>query len=436
MKKFISILTAFALVFALLSLPVSADEIIGGADEPTSILISTVTAAASDVSVTLDGEVVDCVDANGNSVSPLLIDGTTYLPVRAIATALGVEIEWDGDTQSVFINGVTDAELGETINIYINGSKFTAKNVNGDVVDPILLDGTTYLPIRAIGEAFDKNVSWDNENRTAVLTTPAFVTSFDENKTYAIISAATGKAISVTDSGLVTEEYNSYDYQAFKFVETSVSGYYNIQSVTNEKNFDVNGNSTAAGAKIITYTPGTANNQMFAAVEDGDYVIIYARSSKLPIEDSAGMIKQNVSRDSIVQRWLIVETTPTAKVETQYYLSSGSSYLTGGDSLTVSASDSSDAQKWVLSSDEYGQYIITNVSTEKSLDVANNSTTAGDPIITYATSGDPNQCWMLQKNDDGTYLIQSVHSSLYLAIDGDSIVHSETGTHWTITKAN
>ena len=34
------------------------------------------------------------------------------------------------------------------------------KNVDGDRVYPILYDGTTYLPVRAIGEIMDKDVYW------------------------------------------------------------------------------------------------------------------------------------------------------------------------------------------------------------------------------------------------------------------------------------
>ncbi len=48
------------------------------------------------------GEIVP-KDATGNVVEPFIMNGTTYLPVRAISNALGKDVEWDGATQSVYI---------------------------------------------------------------------------------------------------------------------------------------------------------------------------------------------------------------------------------------------------------------------------------------------------------------------------------------------
>ena len=45
----------------------------------------------------------------------------------------------------------------------------TFYNVNGDEVHPILYSGTTYLPVRAIGELMGKNVNWDASTRTVSL---------------------------------------------------------------------------------------------------------------------------------------------------------------------------------------------------------------------------------------------------------------------------
>ena len=47
--------------------------------------------------------------------------------------------------------------------IEIDRTPFTPKDVNDNVVEPFIVDGTTYLPIRAISEALDKEVIWDNE---------------------------------------------------------------------------------------------------------------------------------------------------------------------------------------------------------------------------------------------------------------------------------
>lgn len=57
----------------------------------------------SNIQVTLDGVPLNLVDAKGNPVEPFIISGTTYLPVRAIAVALGLEVDWDAATQTVIL---------------------------------------------------------------------------------------------------------------------------------------------------------------------------------------------------------------------------------------------------------------------------------------------------------------------------------------------
>ena len=49
----------------------------------------------SNIKVTLDGTPVKLVDANGNPVEPFIISGTTYLPVRAVAGAFGLDSPFD-----------------------------------------------------------------------------------------------------------------------------------------------------------------------------------------------------------------------------------------------------------------------------------------------------------------------------------------------------
>lgn len=43
------------------------------------------------------------IQAHDLDVAPILQDSRTYLPLRAIAEALGAEVVWDGKTASVFI---------------------------------------------------------------------------------------------------------------------------------------------------------------------------------------------------------------------------------------------------------------------------------------------------------------------------------------------
>lgn len=57
----------------------------------------------NNIKVYVDGGEVVPKDANGKVVEPFIMNGTTYLPVRAIATALKKDVIWDGATQSVYL---------------------------------------------------------------------------------------------------------------------------------------------------------------------------------------------------------------------------------------------------------------------------------------------------------------------------------------------
>lgn len=65
----------------------------------------------NDIKITLNGTAITPKDANGNTVEPFIIDGTTYLPVRAVADALGIQVEWDGSTNTVKLSGSAAAAM-------------------------------------------------------------------------------------------------------------------------------------------------------------------------------------------------------------------------------------------------------------------------------------------------------------------------------------
>ena len=56
-----------------------------------------------DVKLVIDGEPVIPRDVDGVVVEPFIMNGTTYLPARAIASALGKEVNWDASTSTVYL---------------------------------------------------------------------------------------------------------------------------------------------------------------------------------------------------------------------------------------------------------------------------------------------------------------------------------------------
>ena len=96
---------------------------------------------------------------------PIIVDGRTLVPLRAIFEEFGASVEWDGHTQTV-----TSIKGNITISMLI-GKKEMYKN--GKIISldvpPQIVGERTLVPVRAIAEAFGCDVSWDGENQTVVI---------------------------------------------------------------------------------------------------------------------------------------------------------------------------------------------------------------------------------------------------------------------------
>ena len=68
--------------------------------------------AMGNIKIYVDGVLQKPTDVNGNEVQPMIYDGTTYLPVRALTGMLtDKEVNWDQSTYSVYIGNVPNKPL-------------------------------------------------------------------------------------------------------------------------------------------------------------------------------------------------------------------------------------------------------------------------------------------------------------------------------------
>lgn len=65
----------------------------------------------NDIKITVNGERIIPKDANGKTIEPFIIDGTTYLPVRAVAEALNLDVSWDANTSTAILRGAEPVEM-------------------------------------------------------------------------------------------------------------------------------------------------------------------------------------------------------------------------------------------------------------------------------------------------------------------------------------
>ena len=98
---------------------------------------------------------------------PVIIDGRTLVPLRAIFEALGATVEWDDATKTVIAqkdNTKIQITIGDN-KLYKNGSPIELD------VPAQIVNSRTLVPVRAISEAFGCNVDWNGETKTVSVTT-------------------------------------------------------------------------------------------------------------------------------------------------------------------------------------------------------------------------------------------------------------------------
>lgn len=127
------------------------------------LLVSPVRAAAgSPPQVLLDGLSV------GFDVPPVIVDGRTLVPFRAVAEALGVQVSWDPEARAVSARG-----HGATLVLYIDRTDALLDGRPISLqVPPQIMAGRTLVPLRFFSEAFGAAVGWDGTTRTISITSP------------------------------------------------------------------------------------------------------------------------------------------------------------------------------------------------------------------------------------------------------------------------
>lgn len=174
MKRIISLILILCLT---LGLGVSAAAASG---------TETVTIHYRGIRIEVDGETLNPCDVSGNSTEPFIYNGSTYLPVRAVAGALGLNVAWDEATSTVTLTSGGTVNLGSgepasssesaaaqityrDIRIVIDGRVISPCDVTGKPTEPFILGGSTYLPVRAVASALGLDVGWDEATSTVSL---------------------------------------------------------------------------------------------------------------------------------------------------------------------------------------------------------------------------------------------------------------------------
>lgn len=200
-----------------------------------------------DFTIVIDGKEKNFKRSDGSAAFALVYEDSTYLPLRAIGEAIGKNVNWDENTKTITLEGVREAkdssnkavdgkakdvsvQVRKDFNIVINGKEQTFRTASGKEIHPLLYDGSTYLPLRSIGQIMNKVVEWDNATKTVTLNSESFTVtdadSFNEKKD-TVTDADTNRG---TDIGLEKAKEIALDHAGLKKSE--------VTRLNAEKDFD------------------------------------------------------------------------------------------------------------------------------------------------------------------------------------------------------
>jgi S1-C subfamily serine protease len=151
-------------VAILLALPFAPSSARGQAGGTQTIIVLQV----GKPSMTVNG-VSSLIDVQGTV--PVIVEGRTFLPIRAVVEALSGTIAWTAADKKVTIimgSDVLELFIGKST-ARVNGTPMSVDPVNPKVV-PFIVGGRTMLPVRFVAERLGGTVAWNDATKTATLT--------------------------------------------------------------------------------------------------------------------------------------------------------------------------------------------------------------------------------------------------------------------------
>lgn len=122
-------------------------------------------ALATDITVFVDGQKLQL------DVAPVISEGRTLLPLRAVAEALGAEVNYDNSTKTVSIN-----KDSSKIILTLNKKECTVDGMQKQLDVPASsISGRTLVPLRFVGESLGAGVEWVSASKQVKITGASYV---------------------------------------------------------------------------------------------------------------------------------------------------------------------------------------------------------------------------------------------------------------------
>ena len=150
MKKLICSLLICSMICAMLILPVSA---------------------ADNITIYVNNQILNC------DIPPFIENGRTMVPLRKIFDFFDVSIEWLEEAQEIVI-----MQGKQEIVFHINNPKMICNSYITTLdVAPVIVNGSTFVPLRAISESLDADVEWISVTKSIYINSPDAYTEAIDN---------------------------------------------------------------------------------------------------------------------------------------------------------------------------------------------------------------------------------------------------------------
>lgn len=98
-------------------------------------------------------------------IAPLVLNGTTYLPLRFVSDALGGEIAWEAQTKKATVLGG-----GNLLELWAGKAELISNGVRGAAAaSPIIRSGRVLVPVRVVSTELGRKVDWDDKTKTITI---------------------------------------------------------------------------------------------------------------------------------------------------------------------------------------------------------------------------------------------------------------------------
>lgn len=110
------------------------------------------------------------MNVNGSSrnipAPPVIREGRTLVPVRVVSEAMSASVYWLEKTKQIRI-----VEGGNEIILTIGSTEMKIGGVTKTMdVEPMIIGGSTYVPLRFISENLGAEIAWNNDTREITIT--------------------------------------------------------------------------------------------------------------------------------------------------------------------------------------------------------------------------------------------------------------------------